>query len=122
MTDVTRMLAERIDAAVRATPGVRDLYRSGSLVSNIVGAGAAALGLRDGAEPVVAVSSEGSGVRVEATLGIDFLPGAHETLHAVRAAVGEVLEAEGVSLSSLALTVAYVHSRENYVHSRENLA
>jgi len=115
MTDITPALVERVEAAVRATPGVRDLYRSGSLVSNLVGAGAAALGLRAGGEPVVMVSSEGAHVRVEASLGIDFLPGARETLQAVRAAVAEALDAEGISLSSIALTVAYVHSRENVV-------
>ncbi|PCE15376.1 hypothetical protein AUC47_13820 [Microbacterium sp. SZ1] len=113
MTDITPVLVERVEAAVRATPGVRDLYRSGSLVSNLVGAGAVALGLRAGGEPVVVVSPEGSGVRVEASLGIDFLPGARETLRAVRAAVVEALSEEGITLSSIALTVAYVHSREN---------
>lgn len=113
MIDITPMLVERVEAAVRATPGVRDVYRSGSLVSNIVGAGAAAMGLRAGGDPVVVVSSDESGVRVEATLGIDFLPGAGETLRAVRAAVDEALDEEGARLSSIVLTVAYVHSREN---------
>ncbi|WP_144876947.1 hypothetical protein [Microbacterium sp. 1.5R] len=113
MSDATPLLVERIDAAVRSTPGVRDLYRSGSLITNVVGAGAVALGLRRDDDPVVVVASDDVGVRVEATLGIDFAPDVRETLDAVRSAVAEALRAEGLVLSGLALTVAYVHPRES---------
>lgn len=73
-------LAARIEAAVLATPGVRNVYRAGSLVSNLVGEGAVAIGISRNDEPLVAVRVADDGVEVEASLGIEYSAGAVELL------------------------------------------
>lgn len=105
-------LAAAIDAAVRATPGVDDIYRSGSLISNLVGAGAAALGVRGTDEPLVAVVEGDDGVRIEVSVGVDFAVSAPATLAAVRNAITALLDARGLRTAAITLTVVYVHSRE----------
>ncbi|WP_247629290.1 hypothetical protein [Microbacterium croceum] len=105
-------LAAAIDTAVRATPGVDDIYRSGSLISNLVGAGASALGVRNQDEPLVAVTQGDDGVRVEASVGVDSAVGAPATLAAVRNAIAALLDERGLRATAITLTVVYVHSRE----------
>ena len=75
-------LAAEIESALRSAPGVRSVYRSGSLVSNLIGRGAAVLGLSTRDEPLVAVLSDGEGVSVEASIAVD---GAQSTVETVRA-------------------------------------
>lgn len=106
-------LAERVQAAVLGAPGVRNVYRAGSLVSNLVGTGAAALGVTAANEPLVAVIAGEGGVRVESSLGIEYTANAIETLRAVRAAVDDLLAADGLAVTAIVLTVAYVHPRES---------
>ena len=65
-------LALRIEAALRACSGVRGVYRSGSLVSNLLRAGASAWGNERGAEPIVSVAAGAEGVAVEAAIGVEF--------------------------------------------------
>ena len=105
-------LAERIEAAVRATPGVRSVYRAGSLVSNLVGVGAVAVGISPIDEPLVAVRVVGEGAEVEASLGIEYSASALDLLRDVRAAIGEVLAEDGLGSVGTVLTIAYVHPRE----------
>ncbi|MBO0981917.1 hypothetical protein [Microbacterium sp. SD291] len=105
-------LAAEIDSALRATPGVRSLYRSGSLVSNLVGRGAAALGLQDAAEPFVRLSWSGDEVAVEASVAIDAGTGAAATLRSASSAVAAVCASAGV-VCSIRLTV--VHIQEGVV-------
>lgn len=111
MTEDTE-LATAIDAAVRSTPGVDGVYRSGSLISNLVGAGAAAIGGRRREEPLVSVVESEDGVRVEASVGVDFAVSAPETLTAVRNAITTLLGARGLRAAAITLTVVDVHSRE----------
>lgn len=105
-------LAAGIQAAILATPGVRTIYRSGSLISNLAEAGATALGLRAPDRPVVSVRAGESGVEVDASIGIDYSVPAREVLRAVRAAIEAAALAAGVEVGAIALTVAYVHPRE----------
>lgn len=105
-------LAARIEAAVLATPGVRNVYRAGSLVSNLVGEGAVAIGISRNDEPLVAVRVADDGVEVEASLGIEYSAGALELLRDVRAAIGKVLAEDGLGPVEVVLTIAYVHPRE----------
>ncbi|QDE34066.1 hypothetical protein FIV50_04225 [Microbacterium foliorum] len=105
-------LAERIEAAVLATPGVRSVYRAGSLVSNLVGAGAVAVGISRIDEPLVAVRVVDGGVEVEASLGIEYSASALDLLRDVRAAIGKVLAEDGRGTVGIVLTIAYVHPRE----------
>ncbi|WEK62287.1 MAG: hypothetical protein P0Y60_05905 [Candidatus Microbacterium colombiense] len=105
-------LATEIDAAVRATPGVSSIYRSGSLISNLVGAGAAALGVTGQDEPLVSVVDGDDGLRIEASVGVDFAASALDTLTAARAAIAAVLADRGLRAAGITLTIVYVHSRE----------
>lgn len=101
-------LAAQIESALRATPGVRSIYRSGSLVSNLIGRGASALGLSGDGEPLVAVVWEGERAEVEASIAVDGAAGAAETVRAAHAAVEILLDAAGAAPSAIRLTVVHV--------------
>lgn len=105
-------IAARVEAVVLATPGVRNVYRAGSLVSNLVGEGAIALGVVGANESLVAVTLAGDGARVEASLGIEYSVRAIDVLGAVRTAITEALAAEALEAATVVLTIAYVHPRE----------
>lgn len=106
-------LAAEIERIVRATPGVRSVYRSGSLISNLLREGAAVLGVQKADQPVVSVLSGEQGVAVEASLGVDFRTPSADTLSAVQEAVDDLLAERGLRRDTLTLTVAYVHPRES---------
>lgn len=110
--EVRTDIAAEIEAAVRATPGVRNVYRSGSLVAQLLRTGAAALGVGDDSRPVVCVVAGAAGVAVEASLGVDFSAPVGDVLRAAHEAVEAVLRAGGVRSESITLTVVYVQSRE----------
>lgn len=112
MTMTAHDLALRLEAAVLATPGVRSVYRAGSLVANLVDAGAVALGARSAADPVVSVGETDDGARVEASIGIEYSAPALDTLHAVRIAIEAVLVSAGMQAAGVVITIAYVHPRE----------
>ncbi|WP_233486693.1 hypothetical protein [Zhihengliuella sp. ISTPL4] len=103
-------LAIRIETALRACSGVRGVYRSGSLVSHLVRAGAAAWGNERGAEPIVSVAAGADGVEVEAAIGADGRVASVATLRHACDAVDAVLRADGLRRGRLTLTVAYVQS------------
>lgn len=112
-TNAPTSTAARVQAAILAAPGVRTVYRAGSLISNLVGEGAVALGVREASEPLVSVVVEDDGgARVEASVGIEFAADAAGVLRRVRADVVEALAAEGHVASAIVLTIAYVHPRE----------
>jgi hypothetical protein len=110
--ETSAALAADLEGLILATAGVRSVYRSGSLISNLLRAGAAALGSQRDGDPVVAVMWRHGGVAVEASLGIDSGTPASQTLHAVQAAIDAFLSAAGLRRESITLGVAYVHSRE----------
>lgn len=107
-----RGLAERIEAAVLATPGVRSVYRAGSLISNLVGTGAVALGISRVDEPLISVRLAESGAEIGASLGIEYSARAVDVLRAVRVEVERILTADGLAAVDIVLTIAYVHPRE----------
>ncbi|GAA2016374.1 hypothetical protein [Microbacterium ulmi] len=102
-----RQAATAVEAAVRATPGVSEVYRSGSLVSSIVDAGARLIGLR-GDAPLVVIDGEGANAHVAVSIGVDAASGAAQTCRAVHAAVAESLPEHGLSGAVLSITVAHV--------------
>ncbi|KAB1862253.1 hypothetical protein [Microbacterium algeriense] len=104
------VLAAEIEGAVRATAGVSAVYRSASVISHLLRAGAAALGVRPEDEPLVSVAETEVGVAVEASIGVESHTRSGDTLRAVRAAVDAVLERQGVRRESLTLTVVHVHA------------
>jgi hypothetical protein len=101
-------LAAEIESALRSSPGVRSVYRSGSLVSNLIGRGAAVLGLSTRDEPLVAVLSDGEGVSVEASIAVDGAQRTVETVRAVQTVVERLLATAGVEASAIRLTVVHV--------------
>lgn len=103
-------LAAQIEEVVRATAGVRGVYRSGSLISNLLRAGTAALGPQSEEQPIIAVVSGERGVVVEASIGVDFRSRAAEILRAVHEAIDALLSAEGLDRDSITLSVVYVQS------------
>ncbi|MFB8189637.1 hypothetical protein ACFC14_09960 [Microbacterium sp. NPDC055988] len=105
-------LSAAIEAAVRATPGVRSVYRSGSLISNLLRAGAAALGGRPEDEPLVSVAPVGDGIAVEVSIGVDADARSADALRAAHAAIDAVLDARGIRRDSITLTVVHVQSAE----------
>ena len=111
-SDARAALAARIEEVVRATPGVRNVYRSGSLISNLLRAGAAALGNRGDGEPIISVASRVEGIAVEASLGLDVHSRASAVLHSAYEAIDTLLRVEGLVRASITLTVVYVQSRE----------
>ncbi len=111
MTDAD--LARRVEDVVLGTSGVRAVYRPGSLVGNLVDAGATALGIRPDSAPVVAVTEVDGSVIVEASVGVDDSRPAQVVLGEVRLAVERVLAVAGMRAERLLLTVAHVQARES---------
>lgn len=108
--EARRELSAHIEQALRAQDGVRGVFRSGSLISNLIRAGAAALGgTRDG-EPIVSVATGAGGVAVEASLGVDAGAASGEVLRRARAAVDAVLAERGHARESITLVVAYLQA------------
>lgn len=103
-------LARAIEATLRSVPGVRSVYRSGSLISHLLRAGAEAIGARKDDEPIVSVVAAGDGVAVEATIGADAGARSADVLHAVHTAIDTLLGARGVRRESITLTVAHVQA------------
>lgn len=102
-------VAAEIEAAVRAIPGVADLYRPGSPASNILDAGARRLGLRDDAAPLVRVHGSDGEARVEIAIGIHSAAGAAVTTQAVYRAVRDLLADRDHADARIVLTVVHVH-------------
>ncbi|MCI1017423.1 hypothetical protein HWD99_02180 [Microbacterium sp. C5A9] len=105
-------VARRIEEAILRTQGVRSLYRPGSLITNLVGASAAAVGIVSPTEPLVAVTVAGEGATVDGALGIDYTSPAIDTLRLVRSSIGDALADLGLTATRIGLTIAYVHPRE----------
>lgn len=107
-TQVADVAAE-IEAVVRAVPGVADLYRPGSPVSNVLDAGARRLGLRAHAVPLVRVQRGDGEAQVEIALGIHSAAGAAATTQAVYRVVRDLLAVREHADARIVLTVVHVH-------------
>lgn len=105
-------LAAAIEATLRSTPGVRSVYRSGSVISQLLRLGAEAIGARKDDEPMVSVIVADGGVVVEATLGVESTARSGDILHAGHGAVDALLDARGLRHESITLTVAHVQPAE----------
>ncbi|WP_282847241.1 hypothetical protein [Microbacterium oxydans] len=105
-------LAAAIESTLRSTPGVRSIYRSGSLISQLLRVGAEAIGARKDDEPMVSVIVADGGVVIEATLGVESTARSGDILHGGHGAVDALLDARGVRRESITLTVAHVQPAE----------
>ncbi len=108
MEPADRELAARIEAAVRAVPGVTEVFRMGGLVSKVVDAGAQILGIQDGETSPVRMERSADGCRVEVALGVDNSAGAVETTRRVQAAIGALGAAQGAALAEIRVTVVHI--------------
>lgn len=102
------VLAGRVESALRSTSGVRGVYRSGSLVSNLIGRGAAALGLSDGDEALVAVTWDGDRAAIDASIAVDGATAAVDSVRAAQQAIEALLAEGGVEAAQIRLTVVHV--------------
>lgn len=100
------VLAGEIENAVRSTGGVTALYRPGSLMQNVLAAGAEAIGLADDASLIAVDEGEPRAVRV--SIGVRDDAGAAATIHRVHEVIAEVLARHGSADASVQLTVAHV--------------
>ncbi|MFD7023461.1 hypothetical protein [Promicromonospora sukumoe] len=103
-------LAERVEAAVRATPGVTGVYAAGTAVARAIGAGARGLGVRREDAPLVVVRQSAGETRVDIAVGVGLADGAAATTRAVHRAVRALLTAQRVGEAHI--TVAVVHVTE----------
>lgn len=104
------VMAEQVEAAVRATPGVTGVYAAGTPVARAIGAGARGLGVRREDTPLVVVRRSAGETRVDIAVGVGLADGAAATTRAVHLAVRELLTAQGVGDAHI--TVAVVHVTE----------
>lgn len=102
-------VAAEIETAVRAVPGVADLYRPGSPVSNVLDAGTRRLGLGGDAAPLVRFLRRDGEARVEIAMGIHSAAGAAVTTHAVYRVVRDLLADGEHHDARVVLTVVHVH-------------
>lgn len=97
-----------IEAAVLATPGVVALYRTGTAVTNLVGAAVERLSGSEGAATRAVVTKKDGTTQVEIALGIESGGSSLEIAQAVRDRVTALLVAAGEPEPFIRLTVVYV--------------
>ncbi len=101
------ILSDEIEAAVRAVPGVVNVYPTGSPVTVILTAAVRSIGLAKG-PPAVVVEGDEHGVRIALSLGVDGRIGAAATIRAAHEAVSHVVSARGGQVLHARITVAHI--------------
>lgn len=97
-----------IEKAVLATPGVVALYRTGSVVTNLIGAAAERIGgSEDAAARVVVTEADGT-TRVEIAIGIESVASAVEIAQTVRERVAALFVERGEETPFIRLAVVHV--------------
>ena len=107
-TSQEQVLCEDLETSVRATPGVTTIFRSGTIVSNAIDAGARLLGVREEDSPLIRVETTPQGARVEVAIGVRADVGAVQTTPRVHAAIGQVLARHGIVATEIRITVVHV--------------
>lgn len=102
-------LAADIELTARAIPGVAALFLAGSLASNMVDAGARAIGLRDDSDPLIRLEQTPEGMRVDIAIGVQAHVGAVETVRRVQAAVRAVIEEHHRAAADIRITVVHIN-------------
>ncbi|MGI6879616.1 hypothetical protein [Microbacterium sp. gxy059] len=103
-----RTLAADIELATRAIPGVSALFRAGTLVSNVLEAGAWVIGIRDDSDPLIRLEQTPEGLRADIAIGVHEHVGAVETIRQVQAAVRAVVEEQHLVVADMRITVVHV--------------
>lgn len=109
MTSQESALAADIEIATRAMPGVATLFRAGSLASNVLYAGARAIGIRDDSDPLIRLEQTPEGLRVDIAIGVQDHAGAVETIRRVQAAVRVVIEEQHGARAEIRITVVHIN-------------
>jgi len=104
-------IAQLIEAAILAVPGVTAVYRPSGVASAIADLGARAIGLRGDGEPRLVIEAVDDDTRVEATIGVAASVGAVEVCRRVHTAVVAACRERGMALAEVHLTVAHVDDR-----------
>lgn len=107
-TSQKQTLATDIEVAVRAIPGVSTLFRSGTLVSNAIDAGARLIGIREDSAPRVQLEQAPDGLRADIAIGIRERAGAVETIRRVEAAVRAVIAERNSEPADIRITVVHI--------------
>lgn len=100
-------LGDELEAAVRGTPGVVNLYPAGPLVITVLRTSAHALGLRKDSSPIL-TEQDGDSLRVTVSIGVHATLSAPETAQAATQAITGVVVARGLPHPSIHLTVAHI--------------
>jgi hypothetical protein len=107
-TSQEHALAADIEVAIRAMPGVAALFRAGSIASNVLDAGARAIGLRDDSDPLIRLDERPDGLRVDIAIGVQDHVGAVETIRRVHAAVRAVTAEHDPAAVDIRITVVHI--------------
>ena len=108
-TSQEHALAADIEIATRAMPGVTALFRPGALASNVLDAGARAIGLRDDSDPFVRLEQRPESLGVDIAIGIQEQAGAVETIRRVSAAVRAVIAEHHPAAAEIRITVVHIN-------------
>ncbi|MGM7698428.1 hypothetical protein [Microbacterium sp. A84] len=101
-------LVPDIEVLVLATPGVLALYRTGSVVTNLISAAVEQWGTSEDAASRVVVTRRGDVAEVDIAIGIESAAGAVETAQAVHERVQALLLSRGEQGAFVRITVAHV--------------
>ena len=103
-----RALAAEVESAVRAGPGVTALYRSGSLVSNAIDAGARLLGIHEDAPFVRLARVSDDTLQIELAIGVHGAESSAVTAQRAYDAIEALLVSGQASDADIRLTVVHV--------------
>ncbi len=111
-------IAADLETAVRAVPGVSGVFRTGGILSKLVGASAEALGDSADRDPLVRCEHGADGTQVEVAIGVRADAGAAETAHRTHAAISALCSERGLSPIEIRLTVVHIDEDPAPVPSR----
>lgn len=119
MTEPTdQAMAEDIETAIRAVPGVASIFRTGGIISKVVDAGAQLLGAQPNVAPLVRWEHTPDGPRAEAAIGVLAAAGAAETSRRVHAAIAALCTGRGCAPVEIRLTVVHIDEGPRDLASR----
>lgn len=108
---VDRTLSAEIEAVIRSIPGVTAIFRTGSTVSKVIGAGAPLLGLPGDDASLVRVEKTQQATRVELAIGVLSSVAAVETVHRAHAAIDAIVAQRSMTPADIRITVVHVDEK-----------
>lgn len=109
MTEPTdQAMAEDIESAIRAVPGVASIFRTGGILSKVADARTQLFGAQQNEAPLIRWEHGPEGRRVEAAIGVHACAGATETSRRVQAAIAAMCAGRGYTSVEISLTVVHI--------------